>query len=151
LEIRKNGAEVPNGRVRRLSVMALVPEPAKACHVRELLSGAGESLMLGPRLQETHMVADSNSEIAWHRAQIRKHRESLKHLETAGFSFGEIAGSKTIDQRQETVAGLKQKIRDSERIIAAYEKQTRRPLTTDYQTLASVPWSNWNARGSSNN
>jgi hypothetical protein len=68
------------------------------------------------------MVADSNSQIAWHRAQIRKHRETLKHLETARFSFGEIAGSKTIDQRQETVAELKRKIRDSEQIIAAYEK-----------------------------
>jgi hypothetical protein len=97
------------------------------------------------------MVADSNSEIAWHRAQIRKHRETLKHLETGRFSFGEIAGSKAIDQRRETLASLKQKIRDSERIIAAYERQTRRPLTTDYQTLSSVPWSNWNARGSSSN
>jgi hypothetical protein len=106
--------------------------------------------MLGLGLQETHMVADSNSQIAWHRAQIRKHRETLKHLETGRFSFGEIAGSKTIDQTQETVARLKRKIRDSEQIIASYERQTRRPLTTDYQTLANVPWSNWNARGTSN-
>jgi hypothetical protein len=96
------------------------------------------------------MVADTNSEIAWHRAQIRKHRETMKHLETARFTVGEIAGSKTIDRTQKTVAGLKRKIRDSEQIIAAYERQTRRPLTTDYQTLANVPWSNWNARGSSN-
>jgi uncharacterized coiled-coil protein SlyX len=96
------------------------------------------------------MVADSNSQIAWHRAQIRKHRETLKHLETGRFSFGEIAGPKTINQTQETVARLKRKIRDSEQIIAAYERQTRRPLTTDYQTLANVPWSNWNARSSSN-
>ena len=96
------------------------------------------------------MVADSNSQIAWHRAQIRKHRETLKHLETARFSFGEIAGSKTTDQTQKIVAELKRKISDSQQIIAAYERQTRRPLTTDYQTLANVPWSNWNARGSSN-
>jgi hypothetical protein len=116
----------------------------------EFLSGAHESPMLGSRLQETYMVADSNSQIAWHRAQIRKLRETLKHLETARFSFGEIGGSKTIDQTQKNVAELKRKIRESEQIIAAYEKQTRRPLTTDYQTLANVPWSNWNARGSSN-
>ena len=96
------------------------------------------------------MAADRNSMIAWHRAQIRKHCETLRHFETAKFTFGAIAGSKTIDQTQKTVAELKRKIRDSERIIAAYERQTRRPLTTDYQTLASVPWSNWNTRGSSN-
>ena len=29
------------------------------------------------------MVADSNSQIAWHRAQIKKHREALKQIETA--------------------------------------------------------------------
>ena len=95
------------------------------------------------------MAADSNSKIAWHRAQIGKHREALKHFETAKFTFGEIAGSKTIDQTQKMVAELKRKIRDSQQIIAAYERQTRRPLTTDYQTLASASWSNWNDRGSS--
>lgn len=114
-----------------------------------LLPGSSESVKLKLRLRETHMAADSNSKIAWHRAQIRKHCEALKHLETAKFTFGEIAGSKTNDQTQKTVAELKRKIRESEQIIAAYERQTRRPLTTDYQTLASVPWSNWNARGSS--
>ena len=95
------------------------------------------------------MVADSNSQIAWHRAQIRKHREVLKQIETARHNFGEIAGSKTIGQTQKTAAELKRKIRDSERIIAAYERQTRRPLTTDFQTLASAPWSKWNARDTS--
>jgi hypothetical protein len=74
----------------------------------------------------------------------------LKHFETAKFAFGEIAGSKMLDQTQKAVAELKRKIRDSEQIIAAYERQTRRPRTTDYRTLASVPWSNWNARGSPN-
>ena len=90
------------------------------------------------------MVADSNSQIAWHRAQIKKHRAALKQIETARHNFGEIAGSKTIAQSLKTVTELKRKIRDSERIIAAYEKQTRRPLTTDLQTLASAPWSRWN-------
>ena len=94
------------------------------------------------------MTADSNSRIAWHRAQIAKHREALKHLETGKFAFGEIAGSKTKDDAQKIAAELKRKIRDSQLIVAAYEKQTRRPLTTDFQTLASAPWSNWNDRGS---
>jgi len=96
------------------------------------------------------MVADSNSQIAWHRAQIRKQREALKHLETARFTVGEIARSKAADRTQEMVAELKRKIRESEAIVAAHERQTRRPMTTDHQTLASAQWSNWNARGSSN-
>ncbi len=96
------------------------------------------------------MVADSNSQIAWHRAQIKKHRETLKNLETARFTVGEIAGSKTIGQTPKTIARLKQKIRDSEQVIAAYERQIRRPRTTDFQTLANAPWRNWNARGPSN-
>ena len=94
------------------------------------------------------MVADSNSQIAWHRAQIRKHREALKQIETARHNFGEIAGSKTIAQTPKTVAELKRKIRDSERIVSAYERQTRRPLTTDFGTLASAPWSKWNGSDS---
>jgi hypothetical protein len=95
------------------------------------------------------MAADNNSMIAWHRAQIGKHREALKHLETAKFAFGEIAGAKTSDQTQKTVAELKRKIRDSEQVIAAHERQARRPLATDFKTLASAQWSSWNAHGSS--
>ena len=90
------------------------------------------------------MTADSNSRIAWHRAQIAKHREALKHLETGKFAFGEIAGSKTKDDAQKIAAELKRKIRDSQLVVTAYEKQTRRPLTTDFQTLANAPWSKWN-------
>jgi hypothetical protein len=97
------------------------------------------------------MVADSNSQIAWHRAQLRKHREAVKHLETARFTVGEIARSKAADRTLATVAELKRKIRESEAIVATHERQTRRPMTTDHQTLASAPWSNWNARGPSNN
>ena len=96
------------------------------------------------------MVADSNSQIAWHRAQIKKHRETLKHLETSRFSVGEMAGSKAAVRMQATVAELKRKIGESERIVAAHERQARRPLTTDFGTLATAPWRNWNARGSSN-
>jgi uncharacterized coiled-coil protein SlyX len=100
--------------------------------------------------QETAMVADSNSQIAWHRARIKKHREALKHLETSRFSVGEMAGSRASARMQATLAELKRKISESERIVAAHERQIRRPLTTDFGTLANAPWSNWNARGSSN-
>jgi uncharacterized coiled-coil protein SlyX len=101
--------------------------------------------------QEKDMVADSNSQIAWHRAQIKKHRETLKHLETGRFRFGQIAGAKSAGQSEKTVTELKQKIAESERVVASYERQVRRPRTTDFQTLANAPWSNWNARGPSNN
>ena len=95
------------------------------------------------------MAADSNSQIAWHRAQIRKHRDALKQYETARFTFGAIASPKATDPTQEIVIELKRKIRDSEQIVAAYERQSRRPLSTDFQTLASAPWSKWNDRGPS--
>jgi hypothetical protein len=106
--------------------------------------------MIGPGYRETAMVADSNSQIAWHRAQIKKHREALKYLETSRFSVGEMAGSKAAARMQATVAELKRKISESERIVAAHERQIRRPLTTDFETAANAPWRNWNARGSSN-
>ena len=96
------------------------------------------------------MAADSNSQIAWHRAQIRKHRDTLKQLETSHFTFGAIAQPKVIDQSQQIVAELKRKVRESEQIVAAYERQARRPLSTDFQTLTSAPWSNWIDRGPSN-
>jgi len=88
------------------------------------------------------MAADSDSNIAWHRAQLRKHREDLKNLETARFTIGEIVGSK---QTQKTPADLKRKVGQSEQIIAAYEKPTRRPRATDQQSLVNVRWSSWNA------
>jgi hypothetical protein len=95
------------------------------------------------------MAADSNSQIAWHRAQIRKHRDALKQFETSRFTFGAIARPTVADQSQEVVAELKRKVRESEQIVAAYERQSRRPLSTDFQTLASAPWSNWIDRGPS--
>ena len=52
------------------------------------------------------MVADSNSQIAWHRAQIKRHREALKALETGRFRFGQIAGAKSAGQIEKTVAEL---------------------------------------------
>ena len=91
------------------------------------------------------MIADSNSNIAWHRVQLKKNRDAVKALETARFTIGEMAGSTA--QTQKTIATLKRKIAESERCIAAHEKQTKRPVATDLRSLASVSWSSWNARG----
>jgi hypothetical protein len=89
------------------------------------------------------MNADSNSNIAWHRVQLKKNRDAVKAFETARFTIGEMAGSKT----HKTIATLKRKIAESERCIAAHERRTRRPVATDLQSLASVSWGSWNARG----
>ena len=91
------------------------------------------------------MIADSHSDVAWHRVQLKKNRDAVKTLETARFGTGDIAGS--IGQTQKSIATLKRKIVESARCIAAHEKRTRRPVATDLQSLASVSWSSWNARG----
>jgi hypothetical protein len=89
------------------------------------------------------MVADSDSRIAWHRVQLKKNREALKTMEAARFTTGEIAGR---GQMSQATADLRRKIAESERCIAAYERQTKRPLATDFRSLTGVNWSNWNAR-----
>jgi hypothetical protein len=91
------------------------------------------------------MIVDSNSNIAWHRVQLRKNRNAVKALETDRFTIGEIASSTS--QTQKTIAKLKRKIAESERCIAGHERRTKRPVATDLQSLASVRWSNWNTRG----
>ena len=91
------------------------------------------------------MIADSNSDIAWHRVQLKKNRDAVKALETARFTVGEIAGS--TGQSKKPIANLKRKIAESERCIAAHERQTRRPVATDLRSLASVSWSSWNTHG----
>src|SRR5258708_39460334 len=50
-------------------------------------------------------------------------------------------------QTQRTIAKLKQRIAESERCIAAHERQTKRPVATDLQSLARVSWSSWNGLG----
>jgi hypothetical protein len=94
------------------------------------------------------MIADSNSNIAWHRVQFRKNREALKALGVARFKSGEIIGPAGQAQ-QRAIADLKRKIAESERCIAAHERQTKRPLTTDLQSLAKVSWGAWNANSGS--
>jgi hypothetical protein len=91
------------------------------------------------------MIADSNSNIAWHRAQLKKNRDAVKALETARFTIGQTATSS--DQTQKAITNLKRKIVESERNIAAHERRTKRPVATDLQSLARVSWSSWNANG----
>jgi hypothetical protein len=90
------------------------------------------------------MIADSNSNIAWHRVQLKKNREAVKALETARFRIGDIASSS--GQTRKSIANLKRKIAESERCIAAHERRTKRPVATDLQSLARMSWGSWNAR-----
>jgi hypothetical protein len=90
------------------------------------------------------MIADSNSNIAWHRVQLKKNRDAVKALEIARFRIGDMASSS--DRKQKDIANLKRKIAESERCIAAHERRTKRPVATDRQSLASVSWGSWNAR-----
>ena len=50
------------------------------------------------------MIADSNSNIAWHRVQLKKNRAAVKALEIARFRTGDNAASR--DQTQKTIAIL---------------------------------------------
>ena len=91
------------------------------------------------------MVADSDSNIAWQRVQLKRNRAELKALEIARFTVGEIASSERNGQTQKAIAELKRKIAQSERSIADYDKRTRRPLTTDLQSLSNGSWSHWDS------
>jgi hypothetical protein len=91
------------------------------------------------------MVADSDSRIAWHRAQLKKHRAELKQIETARFMVGESSDTGALAKTRRQLAELKDKIREAEQIIAQHDKQTRRPLGTDLRSLSSVSWGNWDA------
>jgi hypothetical protein len=44
------------------------------------------------QLRRCYMIADSNSDIAWHRVQLRKNRNAVMALEIAHFRTGDIAG-----------------------------------------------------------
>ena len=47
------------------------------------------------------MPVDSDSAIAWHRAQLKKLRETLKNIEPTRFTVGELAQSTTNRQDAE--------------------------------------------------
>ena len=91
------------------------------------------------------MVAESDSNIAWHRVQLKKNRAELKALETARFTMGEIASSKRSGQTQKATADLKRKLAQSERALAAHDTRTRRPLGPDLQSLSNGSWGHWDA------
>ena len=69
-------------------------------------------------------MADSNSKIAWHRAQLKKNRDALKALEVARFN----GGHDKLGDTQKAMFELERKIAESEKCIAAHERQSRRPL-----------------------
>ncbi|CAN7332031.1 hypothetical protein LJR220_002926 [Bradyrhizobium sp. LjRoot220] len=90
------------------------------------------------------MIAESNSNIAWHRVQLKKNRQAVKALEIARFHVGEMTGAAGHAQ-QKALTQLKRKIAESQRCIAAHERQTKRPLATDLRSLAQVSWGSWDA------
>jgi len=86
-------------------------------------------------------VADSNSMVAWHRAQLKKNRAALKALEVARFR----GQHDKLGDTQRAMFELERKIAESEKCIAEHERQTRRPLGTDFTSLKNVSWGNWSA------
>ena len=86
-------------------------------------------------------MADSNSKVAWHRAQLKKNREALKALEVARFR----GQHDKVGDTQKAMIELESKIAESEKCIAEHERQTRRPLGTDFTSLKNVSWGNWSA------
>jgi hypothetical protein len=90
------------------------------------------------------MIAESNSDIAWHRVQLKKNRDAVKAMEIAHFRMGHITG--TSELATKNIAILKRKIAESERYISAYERRTKRPVATDMRSLANTSWSSWNNR-----
>ena len=86
-------------------------------------------------------MADSDSRIAWHRAQLQKNREALKALEVARFR----AQHDKLGDVQKAMIELERKIAESEKCISGHERQTRRPLGTDFGSLKNVSWGTWSA------
>ena len=86
-------------------------------------------------------MADSNSMVAWHRAQLKKNRAALKALEVARFR----GQHDKLGDTQRAMFELERKIAESEKCIAEHERQTRRPLGTDFTSLKNVSWGNWSA------
>ena len=87
------------------------------------------------------MAADSDSKVAWHRVQLKRNREALKALEVARFAIGHGK----VGQTEKAVTELRRKIVDSEKCITDHDRQTRRPLGTDFTCLTNVSWGTWSA------
>ena len=86
-------------------------------------------------------MADSDSRIAWHRAQVKKNREALKAFEVARFQ----GRHDKIGDTQKAMVELARKIAESEKCIAEHDRQKRRPLATDFGSLKNVSWGDWSA------
>jgi hypothetical protein len=89
-------------------------------------------------------MADSDSRIAWHRAQLKKNREALKALEVARF----LGQHDKLGDVQKAMIELERKIAESEKCITGHDRQTqqtRRPLGTDFGSLKNVSWGTWSA------
>jgi hypothetical protein len=86
-------------------------------------------------------VIDSNSRIAWHRAQLRRNRDALKALERMLYTIGHDK----LDQTEKAIAELQRKIAESEKCVIAHDRQSRRPLGTDFGCLTNVSWGSWSA------
>ena len=86
-------------------------------------------------------MADTDSRIAWHRAQLKKNREALKALEVARFR----SQHDKIGETERAMFQLERKITESEKCIAGHDRQTRRPLGTDFGSLKNVSWGTWSA------
>ena len=86
-------------------------------------------------------MADINSKVAWHRAQLKKNREALKALEVGRFR----GQHDKVGATAQAMLELASRIAESERCIAEHERQTRRPLGTDFSSLKNVSWGNWSA------
>ena len=63
-------------------------------------------------------MADSDSRIAWHRAQLKKNREALKALEVARFR----SQHDKLGDVQKAMFELERKIAESEKCIAGHER-----------------------------
>jgi hypothetical protein len=87
------------------------------------------------------LAADSDSKVAWHRVQLKRNREALKALEVARFAIGHGK----VGQTEKAVTELRRKIVDSEKCITDHDRQTRRPLGTDFTSLTNVSWGTWSA------
>ena len=142
----KRGASsaVPHYRRSNLRQPGVSPIPRKPCaalemsriwvtvqrrqitYAQSVISGGRH----GRRQQQPDRVASGSDQEA---------PRGAEQIETARHNFGEIAGSKTIGQCQKAVDELKRKVWESERIIAAYQKQTRRPLPTDFPNSRQRP------------
>src|SRR3954466_14669491 len=79
-----------------------------------------QSFSIRSLYRECSMVADTDSKVAWHRAQLKKNRAALKQIETARFTVGESADARALERTKTQVTELQLKIRESEQVIGQH-------------------------------